>query len=71
MTISNKLTIFRIVLVPVLVVLMLIDFKYADFYSAAVFLIASFTDFLDGYLARKRNEITRLTPKTPACCEYR
>ena len=58
MTISNKLTIFRIVLVPVLVVLMLLDFKYADFYSAAVFLIASFTDFLDGYLARKRNEIT-------------
>ena len=58
MTISNKLTIIRIVLVPVLVVLMLLDFKYADIYAAVVFLIASFTDFLDGYLARKRNEVT-------------
>lgn len=58
MTISNKLTIVRIILVPVLVVLMLLDFKYADIYSAIVFLVASFTDFLDGYLARKRNEVT-------------
>ncbi len=58
MTISNKLTIIRIILVPVLVVLMLLDFKYADIYSAIVFLVASFTDFLDGYLARKRNEVT-------------
>ena len=58
MTISNKLTIIRIILVPVLVVLMLLDFKYADIYAAVVFLIASFTDFLDGYLARKRNEVT-------------
>lgn len=58
MTISNKLTILRIIMVPILVVLMLIDFKNSDIYAAAVFLLASFTDFLDGYLARKRNEIT-------------
>lgn len=58
MTISNKLTIVRMVMVPVLVVLMLLDFKYSDIYASVVFLLASFTDFLDGYLARKRNEIT-------------
>lgn len=58
MTISNKLTIVRIIMVPVLVVLMLLDFKYSDIYAAIIFVLASFTDFLDGYLARKRNEIT-------------
>lgn len=58
MTISNKLTIIRIIMVPILVVLMLVDFKFSDIYAAAIFVLASFTDFLDGYLARKRNEIT-------------
>lgn len=58
MTISNKLTIVRIIMVPILVVLMLLDFKYSDICAAIIFVFASFTDFLDGYLARKRNEIT-------------
>ena len=55
MTISNKLTILRIILVPVFVALMMLDMGIA---ATIVFVVASLTDMLDGYLARKRNEIT-------------
>ena len=55
MTISNKLTILRILMVPLFVVLYAYDLMWA---SAIVFIIASLTDTLDGYLARSRNEIT-------------
>lgn len=55
MTISNKLTILRIILVPVFVALMMLNMLWS---ATAVFVIASLTDMLDGYLARKRNEIT-------------
>ena len=55
MTISNKLTILRIILVPVFVALMMLEMFW---WATAVFVIASLTDMLDGYLARKRNEIT-------------
>ncbi len=58
MTISNKLTIFRIVLVPVFVVCLMADFVCNDIIAALIFIIASLTDMLDGYLARSRNEIT-------------
>ena len=55
MTISNKLTILRIIMVPVFVALMMLDM---GFWATIVFVVASLTDMLDGYLARKRNEIT-------------
>jgi len=55
MTISNKLTILRIILVPVFVALMMLEMGLA---ATIVFVVASLTDMLDGYLARKRNEIT-------------
>ncbi len=58
MTISNKLTIFRILLVPVFVICLLSLNNTAVFVSCLVFIVASLTDTLDGYLARKRNEVT-------------
>lgn len=58
MTISNKLTIFRIILVPLFVVFLLIDSVSLRLISCGIFIIASFTDMLDGYLARSRNEVT-------------
>ena len=58
MTISNKLTIFRILLVPVFVICLLSESNIAVCASCAIFIIASLTDTLVGYLARKRNEIT-------------
>ena len=55
MTISNKLTILRIIMVPIFVVLMMLGLYIS---ATVVFVVASLTDMLDGYLARKRNEIT-------------
>ncbi len=53
--VPNVLTIMRIILIPVFVVL---HAKGLLKWALAVFLVASFTDFLDGYLARKNNQIT-------------
>ncbi len=58
--IPTKLTIMRIVLIPVFVAIYLIDFPYNGFAALAIFIIASFTDFLDGHLARKWNQVTSL-----------
>lgn len=58
MNIANKITMLRILLIPVFMVLLLVEFKYHMELALAVFLIASLTDKLDGYLARKYNLIT-------------
>ncbi len=55
MNLPNKLTVARVILVPVFVVLYL---SGATLAALAVFLVASFTDYLDGYLARKHDLIT-------------
>ncbi len=54
-TVPNVLTILRIILIPVFVVLFFNDLRKV---SLAVFVAASLTDMLDGYLARKLNQIT-------------
>lgn len=65
MNLPNKLTIFRIVLVPIMVIIPFlgidrellgipVEYLIMDF----IFIIASITDKLDGYLARKNNQIT-------------
>lgn len=58
MNLPNKLTILRILLIPVFVVIFYMHFPFSDFVAAGVFLIASLTDTLDGYIARSRNLIT-------------
>jgi CDP-diacylglycerol--glycerol-3-phosphate 3-phosphatidyltransferase len=61
-TFSTRITLVRIVLVPVLLALILADghLRHAPALAAAVFLIASFTDFVDGYLARRWQQVTTL-----------
>ena len=57
----NSLTIARIFLVPMLVVVLLTKFNsWAPFelLAAGIFGIASLTDWADGYLARRRNQVT-------------
>ena len=54
-TIPNVLTMIRMILIPVFVVLFFSGLKMA---ALAVFCAASFTDFLDGFLARKLNQVT-------------
>lgn len=56
--VPNSLTLFRIFLVPFLVVVLLT--KYSNFLGIGIFLLAAITDFFDGYFARKFNQMTRL-----------
>jgi len=64
MNLPNRLTILRIILIPVFVVLLLVDFgntlsaELARYMAIGVFAAASLTDFLDGYLARKYKLVT-------------
>lgn len=59
MNTANKITVIRVLLVPVFIYFAANTHKaYYDIITAAVFLIISFTDFLDGYIARKYNQVT-------------
>ena len=58
MNIPNYLTLLRILLLPVLVVLFYLPNSWSDMACAIVFALAAFTDWLDGYLARKWNQST-------------
>lgn len=60
LNLANKLTILRILLIPVFLVLMAIKVPYGVYAATLVFLLASITDKLDGYIARHRNQITNL-----------
>ncbi len=59
MNLPNKLTILRIILIPIFVAIYYLTIiPYNFIISAGVFAIAAFTDFLDGYIARKYNLVT-------------
>ena len=60
MNLPNKLTIFRVVLIPFFVIFLLAPYfnGYGNYIAVAIFIIASLTDFLDGKIARKYNLVT-------------
>lgn len=58
MTTANKITLVRIAMIPFFVVFALMDGVGYQIAALALFCIASFTDFLDGYIARKYNQVT-------------
>ncbi|NLU37071.1 MAG: CDP-diacylglycerol--glycerol-3-phosphate 3-phosphatidyltransferase [Clostridiales bacterium] len=58
MNLANKITILRIILIPLFIVLLSIPIKHNTLIAAIVFTAAACTDSLDGYVARKRNEVT-------------
>ena len=58
-TIPNLLTMFRIVAIPLVVVIYYLPFSWASQASGLVFGLAAITDMLDGYLARSLNQTTR------------
>ena len=60
MTLANKLTLLRIVLIPVFLFILYLGFPYSDWIALAVFIIASITDTLDGYVARRKHEVSNL-----------
>ena len=58
LNVPNVLTVLRILAVPVIVVALLGETPNGDALAAAVFALAAFTDGLDGYIARRRDDIT-------------
>jgi CDP-diacylglycerol---glycerol-3-phosphate 3-phosphatidyltransferase len=61
MNLPNTLTLIRIFLVPIVVaVLLTVEIRIWAFWGASLFLAAALTDLLDGYLARKRKQVTTL-----------
>ena len=58
MNTANKLTMLRVVLIPVYLILWHIDAPWSIYAALAVFVIASLTDLLDGYIARHYNQVT-------------
>lgn len=60
MNVPNSLTLFRIFLVPLLVVVLLTRVENFELWGVCILLGAALTDWLDGYWARKRQQITTL-----------
>lgn len=58
MNLPNKLTLTRVIMTPLFMAAMLIDFKFHYIVALVLFALASFTDFLDGMLARKHHIVT-------------
>lgn len=59
MNVPNRLTILRVVMIPVFILFMLWkSCPYSDFIAGGVFILACVTDFFDGYIARKCNLVT-------------
>lgn len=59
-SIPNLLTYFRIAVIPVIAALYLLNIKHAHLINAALFALAAISDGLDGYLARKWNQTSKL-----------
>ena len=58
MNTANKLTMVRIVLIPIFLAVLYVGFEGSNYVAMAVFVLASLTDVADGYIARSRNQIT-------------
>ena len=58
MNTANKLTMVRIILIPVFLTVLYIGFPYSSYAAMAVFIIAGLTDIADGYIARSRSQVT-------------
>ena len=60
MNVPNALTSVRIALIPFLIIALVFSFKGHDYVALGIFLLASFTDTVDGFWARRANKITAL-----------
>ena len=58
MTTANKLTILRILMIPVFLYFVYKNTDMSNIIAMLIFIVASVTDTLDGYIARKYNQIT-------------
>jgi CDP-diacylglycerol---glycerol-3-phosphate 3-phosphatidyltransferase len=60
MNIPNQLTLLRILLIPVFVLVYYLPYGWNNLVACIIFVLAAITDVLDGYLARKLNQISSL-----------
>lgn len=60
MTFPMMLTLMRIALIPVLVVFFYLPFPWSNFVAAVIFIVAALTDWLDGYLARRMKQMSKM-----------
>ncbi|MBW3550776.1 MAG: CDP-diacylglycerol--glycerol-3-phosphate 3-phosphatidyltransferase [Proteobacteria bacterium] len=58
LTVPTMLTLLRIVLIPVLVLVFFLPFKWTNIAAASIFAFASITDWLDGWIARRWNQFS-------------
>ena len=58
MNTANKLTLLRVVMIPLFLLVLYLDVPGANYWALAIFVIASLTDTLDGYIARHYNQTT-------------
>ncbi len=58
MNTANKLTMLRVILIPVFLLVLYLDFNGSNYVAAIVFAVASLTDFVDGQIARRRGMVT-------------
>lgn len=60
LNLPTKITVARLIFIPFFVACYLVVFPYHEFVATGLFIIASVTDWLDGHLARKYNQVTTL-----------
>ena len=58
MNTANKLTLLRVAMIPLFLLVLYLDVPGANYWALAIFVIASLTDTLDGYIARHCNQTT-------------
>ena len=58
MNTANKLTMLRVIMIPVFLAALYVEFPFHFIVALAIFILASITDFIDGYIARHFNQIT-------------
>ena len=58
MNLPNKLTLLRVLMIPIFMIFALLENGFCQFIALALFVLASLTDYLDGYTARKCNLVT-------------
>ncbi|MEG0873616.1 MAG: CDP-diacylglycerol--glycerol-3-phosphate 3-phosphatidyltransferase [Clostridia bacterium] len=61
MNLPNKITMLRMILVPIFVIIMCLpsEWNWAKFVALGIYIVAAATDFVDGYLSRKNNIVTK------------
>ena len=58
MNTANKLTLSRVIMIPLFLVVLYLGFPFSQYVALAIFILASITDFVDGYIARHCNQVT-------------